>query len=179
MAQPTRHPVAFHRRTDRLGDNQPDARPRAVALARPPNMNYDVGLHRAHPVLHRRVELGGPPHAVACGKHRQKPCRQKSGSYCATALAAPVGHDGTSGSGTHPQAEPVHTGSAPIIRLEGPLALGHGILLVVSRIAIRQLTFVKWVSSWAGRKVVLLLAGAVPSTTILGRSRIADFRATV
>ena len=73
----------------------------------------------------------------------------------------------------------MHTGSAPVIRLEGPLALGHGVLLVLFRIAIRRLTFVKWVSSWAGRKVVVQLAGAVPSTIILGRSRIADFRATV
>jgi hypothetical protein len=73
----------------------------------------------------------------------------------------------------------MHAGSAPVIRLEGPLALGHGVLLVVSRIAIRPLTFVNWVRLRVGRKVVLLLAGAVPRHITLGRSRIADFRATV
>ena len=69
----------------------------------------------------------------------------------------------------------MHAGSAPVIRLEGPLALGHGILLVVSRIAIRPLTLF----NYDGRRWVLLLAGAVPRYIILGRSRIADFRATV
>ncbi len=69
----------------------------------------------------------------------------------------------------------MHAGSAPVIRLEGPLALGHGVLLVVSRIAIRPLALF----NYDGQRWVLLLAGAVPRHIILGRSRIADFRATV
>src|SRR5271157_5060356 len=56
----------------------------------------------------------------------------RSGGQRATALAAPVGHDRAPGTRTHPQAEAMHAGSAPVIRLEGPLALGHGVLLVVS-----------------------------------------------
>ena len=57
----------------------------------------------------------------------------RSGRQRAAALTAPVGHDRTPCAGAHPQAEAMHAGSAPVIRLEGPLALGHGVLLVVSR----------------------------------------------
>ena len=56
----------------------------------------------------------------------------------AAALAAPVGHDGPPRPGTHPQPKAVHAGSAPIIGLEGPFALGHGVLLVVSDVCLRH-----------------------------------------
>jgi hypothetical protein len=72
----------------------------------------------------------------------------------------------------------MHAGSAPVIRLEGPLALGHGVLLVVW--SSKYLSHPAAHASPARRSgVVLLLAGAVPKRIILGRSRIADFRATV
>lgn len=73
----------------------------------------------------------------------------------------------------------MHAGSAPVIRLEGPLALGHGILLVVSCITIRSLALRNLGRSTSQSEVVLLLAGAAPRHIVLGRSRIADFRATV
>jgi hypothetical protein len=57
VPKPARHPMAFHRRTNRLGNDQPNARTLAAALAAPPNVNDDVGLHGAHPVLHRGVKL--------------------------------------------------------------------------------------------------------------------------
>jgi hypothetical protein len=63
----------------------------------------------------------------------------RSGRQNATALAAPAGHDRTPGAGTHPQTETMHTGSAPVVGLEGPLALGHGVLLVVSGSGIRAI----------------------------------------
>jgi hypothetical protein len=62
----------------------------------------------------------------------------RSGRQRATALTAPVGHDRTPRAGPHPQAEAMHAGTAPVIRLEGPLALGHGVLLVVSRSGLSQ-----------------------------------------
>jgi hypothetical protein len=72
----------------------------------------------------------------------------------------------------------MHAGSAPVIRLEGPLALGHGVLLVVS--SSKCLSHPITRASQVRRSgVILLLAGAVPKRIILGRSRIADFRATV
>jgi hypothetical protein len=106
----------------------------------------------------------------------------RSGRQRAAALTAPVGHDRTPRAGPHPQAEAVHAGSAPVIRLEGPLALGHGVLLVVSRSSFpsHPAARVSQLRCFVGRSdVVLLLAGAVPKHINLGRSRIADFRATV
>ena len=58
MPQPTRHPVAFHGRTHGLADDQSDAGTRCrVTAVRAPDMDDDVGLRRAKPVLHCRVKL--------------------------------------------------------------------------------------------------------------------------
>ena len=93
-----------------------------------------------------------------------------------SALAAPAGNDGTSGTGAHPQAEPVHAGSAPVIRLEGPLALGHDVLLVVCHPAAQTFRIgLVCVRTEGG----LAAAGRRGPQVVLGRSRIADFRATV
>ncbi len=59
---------------------------------------------------------------------------RRSGSQGATALATPIRHDRPAGPGPHPQAETVHAGTAPVIRLEGPLALCHDSLLAASDI---------------------------------------------
>ena len=65
--------MAFDGRTHRLGDDQTDARAIGHLAATPaPDVNNNVGLRGAHPVLHRCVKLSRPPHAVACGKHRQR-----------------------------------------------------------------------------------------------------------
>jgi hypothetical protein len=93
------------------------------------------------------------------------------GSQPATTLTPPTGNDRTSGTGTHPQPEAVHTGSAPVVRLEGPLALGHGILLVVCGIVFgnasgRARMATRSVCGSVG--VVLLLAGAVPMRNTCG-----------
>jgi len=53
------------------------------------------------------------------------PCVE-SRSQGAAALAAATRHDGATGARTHPQPETVHTGPAAVVRLESPLALGHG-----------------------------------------------------
>jgi hypothetical protein len=58
MPKPTRHPMAFHRRTYGLADDEPNVRTLAfVAIVAPPNVNDDIGLHRAYSVLHRGVKL--------------------------------------------------------------------------------------------------------------------------
>ncbi len=58
MPQPAGDPVPFHGRTHRLADNEPDARSRDLVMITPrPNVNDDIGLHHANPVLHRRVKL--------------------------------------------------------------------------------------------------------------------------
>lgn len=58
MSQTTSHAVAVDSRTHGLADDQPDmGRRRRITIAPAPNVNDDVGLCRADPVLHRRVKL--------------------------------------------------------------------------------------------------------------------------
>lgn len=54
--------------------------------------------------------------------------RTRSGSQRLTPFAAPGGHDGAACACAHPEPESVHACAAPIVRLERPLALGHGCL---------------------------------------------------
>lgn len=73
----------------------------------------------------------------------------------------------------------MNTSSPPVVRLEGPFALGHGRLLAMSgNITIRPLTAFQL--DWpAGQSEVVFAAGRRGPWTNPGRSRIADFRATV
>lgn len=164
VTQPARDPMAFDGRPDRLGDDQTHPRSATFVLgpARP-DVHDQVGLNSLDATLHRRLKVRRPPHPVACGKHRQNPAL-RSGSQRATTLAAPVRHDGTPGPGAHPQAETVHAGSPAIVRLEGPLALGHDVLLVVSRSSRSTHPLARRpVGLRVDRGVVLCsLAGAVP-----------------
>ncbi len=50
----------------------------------------------------------------------------RSGSQRTAAFTAAGGHDGPTGPGAHAQPEAVDPGPPPIVRLEGPLTLGHG-----------------------------------------------------
>lgn len=92
----------------------------------------------------------------------------RSGRQHTPAFTAAAGDDRTPGAGAHPQSETMHAGSAPVVGLEGPLALGHGVLLVVSGSSVRAIrphALCNWVGplgarDWLG--LVLLLAGAVP-----------------
>ena len=49
-----------------------------------------------------------------------------SGSQRTTTLAAPLGHDRAPSARPHAQPETMNPRPAPVVRLEGPLALGHG-----------------------------------------------------
>ena len=61
-----------------------------------------------------------------------------SGSQRTTTLAAPARHDGAPGARTHAQTEAMDARPAPVVRLEGPLALGHGCLsLLRMAVAVR------------------------------------------
>ncbi len=59
------------------------------------------------------------------GSTAGEPC-VRSRSEGAAALVTAGRHDGATGARTHPQPETVHTGPAAVVRLESPLALGHG-----------------------------------------------------
>jgi hypothetical protein len=55
-----------------------------------------------------------------------------SRSERATALATAARHDGAASARAHTKPEPVHACTAPVVRLEGPLALGHGYISSVT-----------------------------------------------
>ena len=120
----------------------------------------------------RRCDGGGrrcraAPHELRASPSRQTPSTAsygcvpeappknptlRSGRERPTPLTAPARHNRASGAGAHAQPEAMHAGSAPVVRLEGPLALGHDVLLVVSRISIRPARRLAQVRLRVGRK---------------------------
>ncbi len=124
-----------------------DAVPRRIRRACPPPIRRAARRSRRdrfpgeHARQHRAVPdecHASPPRqsqlTASCGCAREAPLKDlalRSGRERAAALAAPTGYDRTPGTSAHPQAKTMHAGSAPVIRLEGPLALGHDVLLVV------------------------------------------------
>ena len=132
MAQSPGESVPLHGRPDRSRDNQSEF---GIADGMP-HIDDHVRLDGSPSVLDRRVKIGRPRHAVTRGKHRRHTGVAGSGSQRATALATPIRHDRPAGPGPHPQPETVHTGTAPVIRLERPLALCHDSLLAASGIVL-------------------------------------------
>ena len=147
MPQPPGQLMPLHGRADRSGDDQSDLRRicRCVVAAAP-HIDDQVGLHGSSSVLHRGIEVGGPRHAVPRGKHR---CDTGLGNQAVSErrpLRRRSRHDRPPRPGAHPQPEAVHAGTAPVIRLEGPLALCHDSLLVASGIVLRPGTPCRWVT---------------------------------
>jgi hypothetical protein len=71
VPQPPRDPMSLHRRTHRLCHHKTNLWARSgVAVRQPPGMDDNVGLHGAHAVLDRRIELRRPLHPVSRGEHR-------------------------------------------------------------------------------------------------------------
>ena len=135
-------------------------------------VDHHVGLHGSSPVLHRDIEIGRPRHTVPRGKHRCHTGFEKSGSQRATSLTTPVRHDRPAGPGAHPQPEAVHAGSAPVVRLEGPLALCHDSLLVASGIVPRPVPRAGG-SRLPSRSLVRLCVSVVTGAAPGRRARIA------
>ena len=72
-------------------------------------------------------EISGTVEPVRPGKH--PPPRPGSGRQRGAALATTSRDDAAAGAGPHTQTESVHLGTTTVVRLERPLALGHGWLL--------------------------------------------------
>lgn len=77
-------------------------------------------------MFHGVTEVRRPSHPVLGREHWS--ATRGSGSQFATAFATPAGDDGTAGAGAHPQPETMDPRPAPVIGLEGALALGHDCL---------------------------------------------------
>jgi hypothetical protein len=182
MAQPPRHAVALNGRSHRLCHYQPDSRAAVGQLVASLRVHHEVASHGPHAVLDRRPELRRPGHPVPCRKHRRT--RADSGSQHPPALAPTIGYDRAPGASTHSKPKSVHPRSSAVIRLEGPLALGHGSNLLVRlaprRLAHRPTTHAEVDVVAVGKLFVSLANRRGPRGTIpADRCRIADFRATV
>jgi len=129
VTQPPGQPVSFDGRTDRSRNDQPEF---GIAGCTP-HIDDHVRLDGFPSPLDRCLEIGRPSHPVTRGKHRR--FTERSSSQRTTALAAPTRHDGAAGASPHAQPESVHAGTAPVVRLEGPLALCHDSLLAATDVA--------------------------------------------
>ncbi len=144
MTQAAGHPVSNHRGAHRLADNQSEPRP-ADANDRSGCYRSTVSFVSAHnsviPVHERVYDQISPPDSLATAHRpgevgtmmqpirlRQHPSVRKrgSGSEGSAALAATRRDDGATRTGAHPEAEAVNPRPTTVVRLERPLALGHG-----------------------------------------------------
>lgn len=116
--------MPIHRSTNRFRDDQSDLRANCRGCT--VGMHDEIGLGCTHSVLDGVAELRRPCHPVMSREHCE--VTGGSGSQRTTALAAPASNDGAAGTSTHPQTETVDPGPAPVVRLEGALALGHDCL---------------------------------------------------
>lgn len=144
MTQAAGHPVSNHRGAHRLADNQSEPWP-ANANQRSGCCRIVLSSIRAHnsviPVHKRVYDQISPPDSLAAAHRpgevgtmmqpirlRQHPSvrKRRSGSEGFAALAATRGNDGATRTGPHPETEAVNTRPTTVVRLERPLALGHG-----------------------------------------------------
>jgi hypothetical protein len=125
MAQPAGHSMPLNGGAHRLPDDKTDLGCVGHRVVDPQRVHDKVGLDGPNPLTDRLPELSGPRHPVLSRKHRAK-SRVESRSKRVTALATPPSHDGPASARAHPQPETVHTRTAAVVGLKGPLALGHG-----------------------------------------------------
>lgn len=139
-------------------------------------MHDEIGLNRPYSLANRDTEISRPCHPVPGRKHCPEPCVE-SRSQGTAALATAAGHDGAACTRTHTQPETVHTGPAAVVRLESPLALGHGCFSSFGLVSTTSVTMTVMAAEDAATVGKLIhLAGAAPlrfSREPPSRSRIA------
>jgi hypothetical protein len=122
----------------------------------------EIGLNRPYSLANRDTEISRPCHPVPGRKHCPEPCVE-SRSQGTAALAAAAGHDGAARTRTHTQPETVHTGPAAVVRLESPLALGHGCFSSFGLVSTTSVTMTVMAAEDAATVGKLIhLAGAAP-----------------
>lgn len=134
MAKPPAHPVPLHRIADGFADNEAESRTRSALHGRREGLgvDYDGRAPRTNTRAHDGSKIGrhaqavrGRQHSVALwGLAGYGLSRELS-----AALATTTGNDRASCTRTHAETEAMRLGTATVIRLVSPLALGHGVLL--------------------------------------------------
>ena len=128
MTKPPADPVACHRVPDGFAHDEPETRTAHADIRGVHVGVYDHGAAALPGTLaHHRREISGTVEPVRPGKHA--PPRPGSGRQRGAALATTGADDATAGARAHPETETVHLGTTTVVRLESPLALGHGWLL--------------------------------------------------
>ena len=132
MPKPARNSMTSYGRPDCLAHDQSETGPT--------NCRYDIVFDTRQSVYDKIRSTHSPPSTHRYGKVtrsvqpirlRKHPELQnsdelKSGCEFFAALAATCGNDCTSCTGTHTKTEAMNARAAAIVRLERPLALGHG-----------------------------------------------------
>lgn len=113
-AQPPLDEVAGHRISDCFRNDKTD-HGRSATLAEGEVVDDHGRSSGAHTFANRPTEVGRTPKAVRRRKHR-------SGGELDAALTTACGEDGAAGTGRHAGAEAVGLRTAPVVRLESPLA---------------------------------------------------------
>ena len=109
------HEISIHGHTDRLGyDEAESRRQRRVAVIQ---VQQQMTGRHSSTVAHEASIVISPDEPVGFSQHGSR-LRGEFGASLASART----QNGTAGTGTHSQAESVHFGAAPIVRLEGSLA---------------------------------------------------------
>ncbi len=125
MPETPSHSVSLHGVADGLRYHQADLGVTGFRAGRAQRVHDEIGLSGSNSTIDRQSEVGRPCHPVPGRKQRSKSC-VGSRSQRTTALAASRGHDGTPGTGAHPQPETMHACTTAVVRLKRPLTLGHG-----------------------------------------------------
>lgn len=156
--------MTLHRGADRLRDNEADLGSVVTTVSKSvvQRMHDEIGLNRPRSVANRDTEISRPCHPVPGRKHCPLPCVE-SRSQGTAALAATARHDGAACARTHTQPEAVHTGPAAVVRLESPLALGHGCFSSFGLVSTTSVTMTLMAAEDAATVGKLIhLAGAAP-----------------
>lgn len=162
MPKPPAHAVAFHRIADGLAHDQTPAR--AGGAFDDSGVRKSVDDHGrptlTHPRTHDGPKLGRPMQPIPGRKH-DAARRRRLSRQLGTALTATTGDNAAAGASAHAKTETVRLGTATVIRLESPLALGHSVLLRVSR----------WLHSTGGVRIEFAGAGRGPNRSDASASR--------
>jgi len=132
MPKPARNSMTSYGRPDCLADDQSESwspNGRCDVLLVPHNgVNDQIRSTHSASSTHRYGKITCSVQSIRLRKHPelQGPDERISGCEFFTALAATCGNDCTTRTGTHTKTEAMNARAAAIVRLERPLALGHG-----------------------------------------------------
>lgn len=121
--------MSNHRRPDSFTHDEPEPRAaesnRLVRSGHRSGMDHEIPPPDPAPLAHGEREVGVTAQTVRLRQHPEL-LNRRSGGQRSAALTATRRHDCPTCTGTHTKTEAVNPRAASVVRLERPLALGHG-----------------------------------------------------